>query len=325
MMIVKKFFLPLFFFLGLFIQSSMLNACKWCFRGKISTFVQQVFSRNQSPDTHVDQTTCKQEAVDTNVTVRSIISPENLDESLEADEDIPFQDDHFNLLRPPGGTYVPTQEGMDFFEKGIYLYYPKVHLFKDVHFPTMCSVAIDAALREIANVLNFETWFFYINERKQFRWGSYWERIIKVCKIIVNYFERAEVDLRDLSVFKKTQAEIWEEFFCGKRSTVPSIKLTQYWKENGYTAYYDIYAIMFEYVHALFNEGIKFENAKKINKWFYRLERLSKKLVGSKKHQIKVEQAIKTAKRLRSFFFDRRKERRYQRMPRQRRYYGDRG
>ena len=203
-------------------------------------------------------------------------------------------------LVPPSGSYLPADQGKEFYKECVYDYYPKAYVIRDVYFPTMCPAAIDVALREVVNVLTHETWFYFTNDREHFRWSAHWERILTVGKILQKFLERSIVYLDDYSVYKRSfQEYIFDDSAKSKRR--PTQELISYFKEHGFIAFYDFYALYFDYHLKLFNEGIKFHSRDKMNDAYYQLQSIASHLEGSK-YQACYEVALTTCKRLRKLF-----------------------
>jgi len=184
-----------------------------------------------------------------------------------------------------------TQEGTEFYDECILIHYPRAYVIRDVYFMQMCPKALDRALREVVNILARETWFYFSDDRALFRWGAHWDRVLRVCVILDDFIATACVESAHEPV---VQREDYVMHLNRQRMGVP---LRSYWRNNGYTAHYDFYALYFDYTIKFFNEGIKFRRPKKARRYYYDLQEIRSHLMGSR-YQTTYEQAFERAKRL---------------------------
>ena len=274
MKIIKKSITLIIVLLGL---TSSLDACRWCFPGRVRSLIAEHMVIVEQENPFADAPLSLSELVDEQRDEANTQMHENREDGLQAHDEAIKSDeacsDHSEEKEKimPFGLHAPSEQGAEFYDECVFTYYPKVNVIKEIYFPTMCPTAIDVALQEVVKVLAHDTWFYFTNDKQQFRWGAYWERIIGISKIFKQFITQAII-LKSGGV---VEMGYYDRYLAEKDGIDMSqtIELIEYWKDYGFTAYQDFFALYFDYRLKIFNEGIKFEKRNKIyhnyNPYYY--------------------------------------------------------
>lgn len=197
----------------------------------------------------------------------------------------------------PEAEYVQNQNG-DFYNAYICKYYPKVFAMRDL-FEYMRPMDLEIALHDITVVLSQDPAFYFVDDKEKFKTPMYWEFIVDQCSFIDEFLRRAKVDLvNDVIIAPPRGKNEPDEGY----SAMPSSRgmgnsLLNYLKKTPQAYVFDFYALCFDYLIKLFNEGILIKNMQQAQRYLYELEYVLERLKGSRYEAI-YQEALKTSKQL---------------------------
>ena len=193
--------------------------------------------------------------------------------------------------------YVQNQNG-DFYKAYICKYYPKVFAIRDL-FEYMRPMDLEIALHDITVVLSQDPAFYFVDDKEKFKTPMYWEFIVDQCSFIDDFLRQAKVDLaNDVIIASPRGNNGFDEGY----SAMPSSRgmgnsLLTYLKKTPQAYVFDFYALCFDYLIKLFNEGILIKNMQQAQRYLYELEYVLERLKGSRYEAI-YQEALKTSKQL---------------------------
>jgi hypothetical protein len=170
-------------------------------------------------------------------------------------------------------------------------YYPKVFAIRAQFVSSMSPEQIAEALQEITKIFAYQPWFYFVNKQRGFNVARYWEYIIDQCSFINDFFKKARINSETKKVFTYSDS--------GIQAKNKSQSLYLFLKKINPSAIHNFYALCFDYLIKLFNEGILLKDKEQVNKYFHELEFVIARLRNSK-YEIDYQEAIKTCKELKN-------------------------
>lgn len=202
-----------------------------------------------------------------------------------------------------------------FYDQYITKYYPKAFVIREKFFLNMTPDQIADALEDLVEVFSDKPWFYFSNFEGGIKIAHYWEYIVDQCSLISEFLKKARVYVPTRNAGETVQTPIvflsednlnYSLYGVNFNRLFPSIdqkklreskSLFLYLKDMGRTVVYDFYALCFDYLIKLFNEGILLKNMNLVNKYYYELEFIMEKLRMSV-YESDYQESVKTAKEL---------------------------
>ncbi len=202
-------------------------------------------------------------------------------------------------------TEHQKQKSRIFYDQYLSKYYPKVFVIRECFFENMTPKQIAQALSDIVMVFSEETWFYFVDKAKDFKITHYWEYVVDQCSLISEFLTKARVDLDTLNVSYPEECDddynrhYLDGFAMNKPGSqnMKSKNLFSYLCDTSHTIVYDFYALCFDYVIKLFNEGINLKEVAPVQKYLYELEFIMGKLRKSS-YEEQYQESVKTCKEL---------------------------
>lgn len=194
------------------------------------------------------------------------------------------------------------QKDFDFYRDYLSVYYPKVFVFCNQLFTHMTPTEVENSLQQLVNLFVEQPWFYFGNTPQGFILTRYLEYVIDQLSITYDFLSRARVDPQTLKITLPRPHEFMTDFSffspVSSQAKKPVTKpLLSYLTGQGKTIIYEFYALIFDYLIKLFNEGILIQDVKQAAYYLSEITFVSEKLRGSHLEQEYAE-SIKTAQQL---------------------------
>lgn len=182
-----------------------------------------------------------------------------------------------------------------FYRQYLKRFYPKVYVIRSL-FEQMSPEAMAQGLVDIVSVFSDKTWFYFMDSHKNFKPANYWEYVIDQCALLSEFFRDARIDLQtyEILINIKDKQKATHRADGTQRKTK---NLFLYLKEHHKQPIADFYALCFDYVLKLFNEGILLKDLVQANKYQDELEFIMGKLRNTL-YEPEYQESIKTCKEL---------------------------
>jgi len=184
----------------------------------------------------------------------------------------------------------------DFYEDYVKVFYPRAYVIRMNVFSFMGPKELVKSLSQLVDIFTFEPWFYFTNDPKKFKIGMYWEYVVDQLRIISDYFKKARIDLETKEIFLPSNIPGYYSVF-GRARRRRTRNLFLYLKSHHRQEISDFYALSFDYIIKLFNEGILLKNLKIANKYMSDLEFVMGKLRGTT-YEAEYHESLKTCKEL---------------------------
>lgn len=184
-------------------------------------------------------------------------------------------------------------------------YYPKAYVIRSYFFEKMTATQVAQALDSIVAVLAESPWFYFVDAPEKINVALYWEHIVDQCSLLSDFLKKARVFKSSGIVFLPTKLDgddlggHFSSFLVDRQSHEyqQSDPLLQVWRLNGVMCAYNFYALCFDYVIKLFNEGFLLNDFKQVQRYYFELEFLAARLCNSY-YEAPYQEAMKNAKEL---------------------------
>ncbi len=190
---------------------------------------------------------------------------------------------------------------LHFYNDYLACYYPKAFVITYQIFQQMDPEGIEEALRVLVDVLTQKTWFYFFNKPQGFKVIHFWEFIVDQLTIIHDFLSHACVNIANKKVFIPTDDDFFVLSMLMLSSKARQSRnrklLIDYLTGPGKTVIYEFYALCFDFVIKLFNEGILLQNLGQAMIYLSELEYLVERLRGSSFEAV-YQEAVKTAQEL---------------------------
>ena len=175
------------------------------------------------------------------------------------------------------------KKASDFYQDYILQYYPKVFVIRNL-FECMVVEDVERALNDITLLFARQPWLYFVNASSQLKVPMYWEYIVDQCSFMNDFLQKARVDMTTKKIIYP-KSTLNRNFMPGNKlaaSASQTKNLYLYLKTTAKGCIYDFYALCFDYLIKLFNEGILLKNSKQVQRYLYELEFVVERLRGSR-------------------------------------------
>jgi hypothetical protein len=195
-----------------------------------------------------------------------------------------------------------SQQDFDFYRDYLSVYYPKIYVYCNQLFTHMTPHEVEKSLQQLINLLVEQPWFYFGNTPKGFILTRYLEYIVDQLSLTYDFLTRARVDMQTQKITIPRTNELMSEFsffnplasFGKKQTSKPLLSVLT---GQGKTVIYEFYALIFDYLVKLFNEGIVLQDIKQAAFYLSELNFVSEKIRGSHLEQEYAE-SVKTSQQL---------------------------
>lgn len=184
-------------------------------------------------------------------------------------------------------------EANHFYKKYLAKFYPKVFVIRDHFFANMTPDQIAETIANVVYIFSEKPWFYFFDREEGFNIAAYWEYVVDQCSFINEFLKKASVSLTTRAVFLPDAAKLDKHMGYGSRTK----NLFVYLRDSGCTSVFDFYALSFDYLLKLFNEGILLKDFEMADRYYYELDFVVKKLFKSK-YEADYLEVLKTCKEL---------------------------
>ncbi|MFH1643791.1 MAG: hypothetical protein ABIA74_01310 [bacterium] len=186
-------------------------------------------------------------------------------------------------------------------------YYPKVFVAREQFFSFMKPEQIADSLQDIVSIFTYDPWFYLSNDEKKINIGQYWEFILDQLAFYGQYIEHAKVDNKTNNVFFEEKSfnkfkdfDLFDSFqanFSETKILKDAKPLKEVWEKLGIHVHHHFYALYFDYVIKMFNEGILFKDWMQVSWYYFELRKVFERLVGTT-YEAEYHEHVKTTKEL---------------------------
>lgn len=149
----------------------------------------------------------------------------------------------------------PLPQGFNFDTAYLHKYFPKVFVTCDF-FLRMTVPEVEKALGSIVDMLGVEPSDYFVNKGEQFNPSHYWEHVIDQLSWMSDFLESARVDVASGRVLDRLNYDDYFSYVYMHNNAEKEVLLCTLLSENKQGAYYQFYALCFDYLKKMFNEGI---------------------------------------------------------------------
>lgn len=204
--------------------------------------------------------------------------------------------------KTPKQLSVEEQERKRFYTEYLAKYYPKVFVIRQQFFAQMTIDQMVAVLKEIVDVFTEKPWFYFVDKQDEFVIVRYWEYIVDQLSFISDFLRKSYVDMKTKKVMDPKKASSFGSLFGYNRNANQAQKqevkpLLSALDERQKKAVHEFYALCFDYLIKLFNEGILLKDSRLANRFLQDLDFVMNKLVGSE-FEPDYQEVLKTCKEL---------------------------
>lgn|GEM_PF-5191551 len=197
-------------------------------------------------------------------------------------------------------TLEEEQERKRFYTDYLAKYYPKVFVIRNQFFAHMTVDQMVIALQEIVDVFTEKPWFYFVDKQDNFVIVRYWEYIVDQLSFVSDFLRKAYVDSKTGSVVlpQSGVSMFGSPFGSSMQARRPAVKsLLQALNERQKKSVHAFYALSFDYLIKLFNEGILLKSTRLASRFLQDLEFVMNKLQGSE-FESDYYEVLKTCKEL---------------------------
>ncbi len=183
----------------------------------------------------------------------------------------------------------------DYLEK----YYPKVFVIRERFFSDMSIDHMLVILKEIVEVFAENPWIYFANEKDNFVVIRYWEYIVDQLSFINEFLRKAYFDTSSKKIIAPKHIDSFSSKMIGGQYPQQNIRpLFIVFDEKQKRVVSEFYALCFDYLIKLFNEGILLKDPKISDRFLCDLDFVMEKLHGSE-FEPDYQEVLKTCKELR--------------------------
>ena len=153
------------------------------------------------------------------------------------------------------------------------------------------------ALDTVVTVLSEDPEFYFTNPGEPFKISHYWEHIVDQLAIMSRFLQEAAVDSHTGKITKPENIDIFSAVGFGKLKDSKYLA-TVFCDLPGKATYYAFYALFFDYLVKLFNEGILLFEVGQAMRYYPELEFVVGKLRGSVNYEVDYQEHLKTSQEL---------------------------
>jgi hypothetical protein len=190
------------------------------------------------------------------------------------------------------------QERRDFYRDYIAKYYPKAMVICEDHLARMTPEQIAQTLARVITIFTEQPWFYFVNNPKGFKLIHYWEFVVDQLSIFHTFIGKVRIRKKDNSLWiLQGDDELIAYWASGGSAFRESTALVDYLADLPNSPLYDFYALSFDYLIKLFNEGILLSIPSQALSYFAELEFIMDKLHGSS-YEAEYQEHLTTAQEL---------------------------
>ena len=153
-------------------------------------------------------------------------------------------------------------------------------------------------LQQIVDILSSETWFYFQSGLEHFDVTQYWEFILDQLAFFASYIERAKFDKeKNIVTFDSSYSFRYSSWFSKLNGITGKQSLKKYWIEKGIKVHHDFYALCFDYLVKLFNEGILIRDWEQVSYYHYELKDVYERMIGTI-YEAEYQEHLKTCSEL---------------------------
>jgi hypothetical protein len=134
------------------------------------------------------------------------------------------------------------------FDRYLDQYYPNAKVMTGF-FTQMKPTEVDKALGHLAEMLKGEPYHYFMNHKRNFD-GRYLDVMLRELDSLLLFLERAKVDQKKETIFSRDSHDV----VAMSDGTI--IPLLDYFQEQSLSAYYELYALSFDFLVIKFNSSI---------------------------------------------------------------------
>ncbi|MBS1987662.1 hypothetical protein JST56_01590 [Candidatus Dependentiae bacterium] len=192
------------------------------------------------------------------------------------------------------------QDRKRFYAEYLAKYYPKVFVIRSRFFAHMTLDQMTAALQEIVDVFTEKPWFYFVDKQDNFVVVRYWEYIVDQLSFVSDFLRKAYADVKAGTVVVPQPGvgffgSPFRFLTQAQRTTIRPLLAAL--NERQKKSIYEFYALSFDYLIKLFNEGILLKDTRLASRFLHDLEFVMNKLQGSE-FEPDYYEVLKTCKEL---------------------------
>lgn len=194
------------------------------------------------------------------------------------------------------------EERKRFYTEYLEKYYPKVFVIRRQFFSHMTIDQVIPALQEIIEIFTEKPWFYFTNKKEEFVIVRYWEYIVDQLSFISDFFRKTYIDPLDNKIISPDQISRYGSPYMMNRALSkanrPILKsFFSVLNDRQKRVVHQFYALCFDYLIKLFNEGILLKDSRLANRFLQDLNFVADKLQGSE-FEADYQEVLKTCKEL---------------------------
>ena len=190
------------------------------------------------------------------------------------------------------------QERRDFYHDYLAQYYPKAMVICEEHLARMKPDEIAQALTQVIATFTEQPWFYFVNQPKGFKLVHYWEFVVDQLCMIHTFIGKVRIWKKDNTLWiLQGDDELVSHWASGGTAFRETTALFDYLADLPNSPLYDLYALSFDYLIKLFNEGILLQIPTQALSYFAELEFIMDKLHGSV-YKARYQEHLTTAQEL---------------------------
>jgi len=190
------------------------------------------------------------------------------------------------------------QERRDFYRDYLAKYYPKAMVICEEHLARMTPEQIAQALAQVITTFTDQPWFYFVNQPKGFKLVHYWEFVVDQLCMIHAFIGKVRIWKKDNTLWiMQGDDELVSHWASGGSVFRETTALFDYLADLPNSPLYDLYALSFDYLIKLFNEGILLQIPAQALSYFAELEFVMDKLHGST-YEAEYQEHLTTAQEL---------------------------
>jgi len=197
------------------------------------------------------------------------------------------------------GEHNKRDERISFYQTYLSKYFPKVFVIRS-EFMRMKPEQIIEALADIIDLFALQPWFYFKNNPNGFRLLHYWEYVVDQLSYINDFIANSRITIKDGTIIPPADVErmlmgwtMSDTFFQDTED------LSDYLIALNPVVIINFYALCFDYLIKLFNEGILLKQLGATLYYYSELEYVMKRLHGSW-FEAEYQESMKTARELRA-------------------------
>lgn len=190
-------------------------------------------------------------------------------------------------------------ERLNFYQDYLAKYYPKAFVICREYFAHMSPDAILRALQQIIDLFAYDPWLYFSNTPQGFKLTYYWEYVVDQLSLVSDFLNKSLINKTDKKIIPATGDDnivlVWA---LGNPAYKDRQLLCDYLLDLNAPLMYQYYALSFDYLIKLFNEGILMSDMTQAKFYCTELEYVIEKLRGSMEYEALYQEYLTTAREL---------------------------